>query len=98
MIKQPHETDDATFRLAQTDEGEAPVRRPGGGRQRLILAALDAIISIRGRRRPTPDEVRRYVWTDNTRRMGIRFTERLRDAWRRRWVRFHPANDEQETG
>ncbi len=64
--------------------------------QRLILAVIEAWTVVRGRwrRRVDADEVRRHLWSSNTKRMGIRFTERVRDAWRSRWIRLHADNEE----
>ena len=83
-----------------------PVGVNGGGkssggssrrRQRLLVAAIEAIFSLRGRRpKPTAEEFRKHVWSDNTRRMGIRFNEHLRDVWRNRWIRLHHPPKEQD--
>jgi len=42
------------------------------------------------RRRPQLDEqdVRRHIYRDQTRSMGVRLTERLRDRLRPRWLRL----------
>ena len=40
---------------------------------------------------PDRDELRRAVaedWRTDTRAMGLRFTERLRNVYRRRWLRL----------
>ncbi|MBN1345890.1 MAG: hypothetical protein JXQ73_24585 [Phycisphaerae bacterium] len=57
--------------------------------QRLVLALIGASGAIRGRRRFDDQEVRRHLWSDNTKRMGVRFSERIRDRFRGEWIRLH---------
>ncbi len=78
--------------------------RPGGPRrrpprrsrlwQRVVLVVIGAWIAVSGRRQAKPGEARPHLWSDNTRRMGVRFTDRLRDVWRNNWIRPHPNSDE----
>ena len=43
-----------------------------------------------------PRHVRREVWSHSTRRMGVRFTERIREMFRRRWLKVVRGEDTQE--
>lgn len=38
------------------------------------------------RAEPTREDFDRELWRTNSRRMGLRFTERLRDRFRRTWM------------
>ena len=38
--------------------------------------------------KPTTEDYRRHIWKDSTSRLGVRMTERLRDAWRSRWLKL----------
>ena len=59
-------------------------------RKRMLLAAVQLAIILRGRRKddPTRDELREHLWQTSTDRMGLRFTETIRDAWRGRWLKL----------
>ena len=37
---------------------------------------------------PGAKDYGREVWKDSTQRLGLRMTERLRNAWRSRWLRI----------
>jgi hypothetical protein len=37
-----------------------------------------------------PQRLRRLDYSGSAQRLGIRFTESLRDRWRRRWLKIHP--------
>ncbi len=64
--------------------------------QRLVLAMLNLGLWVRRRRRISPDEFRREIWSDNTKRMGVRFSERIRDVWRGEWIRPGPNHENHE--
>ena len=40
--------------------------------------------------------VRREVWSHSTQRMGVRFTERIREMFRRRWLKVVRGENTQE--
>jgi hypothetical protein len=52
-----------------------------------ILSLAFALIPWRSAR-PRDEDFRREIWRTDTRRMGVRFTERLRDRFRRTWLRL----------
>jgi hypothetical protein len=57
-----------------------------GGRGLGFLAAL--MLRLFGRKRKvTPDDLRKMEFPTSTQRMGLRFTEKLRDTFRPRWLR-----------
>jgi hypothetical protein len=60
-------------------------------RNRKWLAAYRIATWISSLRRPRihDEHVRSHVWPEATRRTGLRFTERLRDCFRREWLRIH---------
>ena len=64
--------------------------------QKLAACLLDTLIRLspRARRPLSPRELCRRDWRTDTAGMGLRFTERLRDRWRRRWLRIRVARDE----
>lgn len=39
--------------------------------------------------RPDNEHLRRLEFKTSTRKMGVRFTEKIRDTWRRRWLKIH---------
>ena len=41
-----------------------------------------------GKKRPDAQQLHRLDYSSSTRRMGLRFTENLRDRWRRRWLKL----------
>ena len=49
----------------------------------LLLNLLTA-----GRAKPDPQRMQRLDFRTSTQRMGLRFTERLRDRWRRKWLKL----------
>jgi hypothetical protein len=57
----------------------------GGWRRR--AAALWLRWFPAGRPKARPRDVRRQLWSHSTRRMGVRFTERVRHVFRNRWLR-----------
>ena len=40
------------------------------------------------RKRPDARQMQRLDFSSSTQRMGLRFTENLRDRWRRRWLKL----------
>jgi len=65
---------------------------------RWLRSAFVTVSSVMcGWRRPRvkEEDVAAHQWRDSTQRMGIRFTERIRNVWRKRWLRPHsPSNGE----
>ena len=55
--------------------------------QQRAAAAVVRLLPLR-RARAEPRHVRREVWPHSTQRMGVRFTERVRDAFRHRWLKI----------
>lgn len=53
----------------------------------LLFRAATVIASWRTAR-PTSADFRREHWRTDAGRMGVRFSERLRDAFRRTWLRL----------
>ena len=43
-----------------------------------------------------PRHVRRELWSHSTQRLGVRFTERIREQFRRRWLRIVRGEKTQE--
>lgn len=57
-------------------------------RKSLIGLAAGLLAGRRGTRKPlTPQDLQRHHFRASTQRMGVRFTESLRDAFRARWLR-----------
>jgi hypothetical protein len=52
------------------------------------------LLGMFGRSSPEPSaqDYRRHIWKDSAGRMGLRMTERLRDAWRSRWLKTKNHN------
>jgi|GEM_PF-955261 len=44
-------------------------------------------------KKPGEKQLRRMEFSTSTQRMGLRFTEKLRDYWRRRWLRLYRRNN-----
>lgn len=55
----------------------------------LLSSAAAVLFSVFSRRRPKPtaDDYRRIDFKTSTQRMGIRFTEHIRDVFRFKWLR-----------
>jgi len=54
------------------------------------LAAMIAALRLRAAPRPASErEVERHEFSTHPGGKGLRFTERLRDAFRKRWLRVH---------
>ncbi|MDY0356207.1 MAG: hypothetical protein RBR19_10045 [Sedimentisphaerales bacterium] len=65
-----------------------PTRPSKAARLGSLVATLASL--ARPRRRPiTSEDLRRHDTSICTQRLGVRFTERLRDAFRSRWLRRH---------
>jgi hypothetical protein len=57
-----------------------------GGKHLGIFAGL--MLNLFGRKRkPSPEDFRKMEFSHSTQRMGLRFTDRLRNAFRHRWLR-----------
>ena len=54
-----------------------------------IGAIAGAVLSVFGgrRRKPTPADYQRIEFRTSTQRLGIRFTERIRNVFRFKWIR-----------
>lgn len=64
-----------------------------------VFGAVAAMAGLR-RAKASVEDVARHQWRDSTQRMGLRFTERVRDAWRGRWLKLHrrPERGERDDG
>lgn len=51
------------------------------------VASLLSRLRIGGTHKATPDDLRKQDFPASTQRMGIRFTERIRDTFRFRWLK-----------
>ena len=60
--------------------------------QRIWLMCLSGSIRLRGKQDTLPPDT--PDWTGNASRLGVRFTERLRDLWRPRWLNLHRRDEE----
>lgn len=49
---------------------------------------LGTFLAGRRRARPRPEDIRRLDWPTDTRRIGVRVNELLRDRMRPRWLRL----------
>lgn len=62
----------------------------GGGRRALWLGRA-AVLIARLFKTPLPDatseDLKKHDYSTSTQRMGIRFTDRIRNAFRLRWIR-----------
>ena len=59
--------------------------------RRLIAIALWGLVG-RGSAKPSERDYRRHIWKDSASGLGLRMTERLRDAWRNRWLKITKDN------
>ena len=59
------------------------------GKKQLDIA-LGVILAVLTFRKKKPDShlMRQMEFSHSTRRIGLRFTEKLRDLWRRRWLKL----------
>ena len=55
---------------------------------RLIAAVMDFFLRVAPPRPITGDDLAREEWSTHPGGKGLRFNERLRDAFRRRWLRL----------
>jgi hypothetical protein len=61
-----------------------------------LLGFLAAgILSLFGRSapKPGPDDLKRADFAASTQRLGFRFSEKIRDAFRFRWLKAHTQRD-----
>ncbi len=56
--------------------------------QRIRAVVFGFVMRLRPPRPPTPDELERQRFSTHPGGKGLRFTERLRDAFRPRWLRI----------
>ena len=56
--------------------------------RRIRAAALDFLLRVRPGRKISPDELARADFSTHPGGRGLRFTRRLREALRRRWLRL----------
>lgn len=59
--------------------------------RRLISIGLWGLVG-RGSAKPSDKDYQRHIWKDSASRLGLRMTERLRDAWRSRWLKITKDN------
>jgi hypothetical protein len=52
-----------------------------------FLAGLIAAIFGAGRAKPTTKDLKKADFSTNTQRLGVRFTDRVRDVFRFKWIR-----------
>jgi len=65
----------------------SPPRRSGKAAWFGCAVGLLSYLRIRRKLRPTPNDLRKHDYPISTQRMGIRFTERIRDTFRFRWLK-----------
>jgi len=59
------------------------------GRKKLSIAmGLIMTALTLGKKRPDSAQLRQMEFSHSTQRMGLRFSERLRDLWRGRWLKL----------
>lgn len=51
------------------------------------VAGLLSLLHIRRTSKVTPGDLRKHDYPASTQRMGLRFTERIRDTFRFRWLK-----------
>ncbi|MCP4708710.1 MAG: hypothetical protein GY869_08805 [Planctomycetes bacterium] len=52
-----------------------------------VVGSFMSIITL-GKKRPDTQQTRQMEYSTSTRRMGLTFTEKIRDNWRRRWLKM----------
>ena len=52
-----------------------------------VVAAFLSIITL-GKKRPDARQTRQMEYSTSTQRMGLTFTKKIRDNWRRRWLKL----------
>jgi len=62
-----------------------PVRRKLGSWLGLMAAAASTL--FRKSVKPTTDDLRRADFKTSTQRMGVRFTDKIRNVFRNRWLK-----------
>ncbi|KPK74374.1 MAG: hypothetical protein AMJ79_14360 [Phycisphaerae bacterium SM23_30] len=53
-----------------------------------VVGLILSIMTL-GKKSPDPQLMQRLDYPASTQRMGLRFTEKLRDLFRRRWLKLH---------
>ena len=59
--------------------------------RRLISIGLWGLVGW-GSAKPSAEDYGQHIWKDSASRLGLRMTERLRDAWRGRWLKVNKDN------
>lgn len=58
--------------------------------KKTVLGFIAAILSVFGRKpKPTAEDFQKLEFKTSTQRMGIRFTEKIRNTFRFRWIKKH---------
>ena len=65
----------------------SPPRRSGKATWLGYVAGLLARLRIGRRQKATPDELRKHDFPAGMQRIGVSFTERIRDTFRFRWLK-----------
>lgn len=57
----------------------------------LVSSIAAAVLSVFAKQRPKPSvkDIDRMEFKTSTQRMGVRFTERIRDVFRFKWLKKH---------
>ena len=72
---------------------------PRKSRKAVWLGCAVGVLSRLFHRRlpePTPDDLRAHDYRTSTQRMGVRFTERIRDTFRYRWLRQRGTKEQSD--
>lgn len=65
-----------------------PVKPARRGKMLGLVAGLASMFAPKAGK-ITPDELMKHDYRSSTQRMGVRFTTKVRDAFRRRWIKIH---------
>lgn len=90
-----HATDPAAVRNSQNHatrtaaNPQSQIRSPQSKRASWLGLAGGLLSQLLGGRRPPvlSEDLKRHDYPTSTQRMGVRFTERIRDTFRFRWLR-----------
>ena len=58
-----------------------------------VVSVFLRIVTL-GKRKPEPERLTRMEFRTSGQKMGLRFTERLRDRWRKRWLKLKRSENE----
>jgi len=53
-----------------------------------LLVCPVLLLLMLGKKKPDSQRMSRLDFNTSTRKMGLRFTEKLRDNWRKQWVKI----------